>query len=183
MSKPTRIASINLKLPDDLKAKLKSKAEIKQQTVSKYIRELLPNYFDGTLCKGDVVINERKTFINSTEFLKLIVWMYSIKRSSKFKETQSDLDNYIGTLKKTTQHLPKDLVLEFDKVLFDLIRVTNEASKYSKDYKFADGYKSTPEFDYELLEKYILNYEKLIKFPSISGCDLLKGENDKRIIK
>ena len=88
MSKPTRIASINLKLPDDLKAKLKSKAEIKQQTVSKYIRELLSNYFDGTLCKGDVVINERKTFINSTEFLKLIVWMYSIKRSSKFKETQ-----------------------------------------------------------------------------------------------
>lgn len=174
MNKPTRKASINLKLPDELKAKLKSVAELKQQTVSKYMRELLSNYFDGSLCKGDVVKNERKTFINSTEFLKLIVWMYSIKRSKTYKQTQTDLDNYIETLKKIAQHFPNNLVKEFDKVLFDLIRVTNENSEYSKDYKFADGYNSTPEFNFEILEKYLFEFEKPIQFPSISRFGSLK---------
>ncbi|WP_282123082.1 hypothetical protein [Algibacter mikhailovii] len=159
MTKPTRQSSINLKLPDDLKEKTKIRAHIKQQTVSKFIRELLSSHFDGTLCKSDVDKNARQSFINSTEFLKLIVWMYTKKSSNAFKETQLDLESYIETLKKTAPHFPKELVSEFDKVLFDLIRVSKEESEYSKDYKFSKGYRSALEFNYELLEKYLLDFE------------------------
>jgi hypothetical protein len=166
MTKPTRQSSINLKLPDDLKEKTKIRADIKQQTVSKFIRELLSSYFDGTLCKSDVDKSERQSFINSTEFLKLIVWMYAKKSSNAFKETQKDLENYIETLKKTAPHFPKELVSEFDKVLFDLIRVSKEESEYFKDYKFSKDYKSTLEFNYELLEKYLLDFETPMIVPS-----------------
>lgn len=154
-------ASINLKLSENLKQRTKEKADLKQQTVSKYIRELLVNYFDGTLCISEMAKNQRKEFINSTEFLQLIVWMYSIRKLNKFKETQEELEGYISTLKKTQEHFPKNLVSEFDKVLLDLIRIANETSKYSKkDYKFADGYTSNPEFNFELLENYLFSYEK-----------------------
>ncbi|MFD1162874.1 hypothetical protein [Hwangdonia seohaensis] len=165
MNKPTRTASINLKLPDELKAKLKTKAEIKQQTVSKYIRELLSNYFDGSLCKNEMVRDEKKSFINSTGFLKLIVWMYSKKRSGTKIETQTDLDNYMGTLKKIEQHLPENLVKEFDKVLFDLLRVANLNSDCSSVFQFADGSSSTPQFDFEKFEKYIYQFEKPLTIP------------------
>ena len=72
------------------------------------------------------------------------------------------------------QYFPKDLVSEFDKVLFDLIRVINEDSIYPKEYKFANGYSSTPEFNFKLLEKYILNFEKPPKFPSLSALESFK---------
>jgi hypothetical protein len=174
MNKVKGQTSINLKLPEDLKQLTKEKADLKQQTVSKYIRELLSNYFDGTLCISEIAKNQRKEFINSTEFLQLIVWMYSIRKSNKFKETPGKLEGYISTLKKTQEHFPKNLVSEFDKVLLDLIRIENENSKYSKDYKFADGYSSNPEFNFEILENYLLSYESPIKPPPLSGTELLK---------
>lgn len=165
MSNDLGKASINLKMSDGLKEKIKTRADIRKQTVSKYIRELLSNYFDGSLCKAELDRNEKREYINSTEFLKLIVWIYSKKRSKEFKETTDDLDKFIGTLKKAELHLPKNLASELDKVLFDLIRVKNEASNYSKDYKFADGYSSSPEFNFEILEKYIRDYERPITVP------------------
>lgn len=165
MIKTTGEASINLKLSAELKEKIKIRADFRKQSLSKYIRELLSNYLDGSLCKGEMARNERKEFINSTEFLQLVVWMYTIKRSNKYKETATDLDKYIGTLKKTEQHLPKNLVSEFDKVLLDLIRVTNEASEYFKVYKFVDGDTSSLRFNFEVLENYLLNYERPITVP------------------
>lgn len=160
MNKVKGQASINLKLSEDLKKRTEEKADLKQQTVSKYIRELLSNYFDGTLCKDDIARNARKEFMNSIAFIQLIVWMYSKRKSAKFQEEPADLEKYIGTLKNTSNYLPNDLVLEFDKVLFDLIRVTNEESKYAKEYKFANGYSSTPQFNFELLENYLLNLKE-----------------------
>jgi len=52
-----------------------------------------------------------------------------------------------------------------------------------KEYKFVNSFSSTPEFNFELLEKYILNYENPTKVPSKKGIDLIKELNDKRIIK
>lgn len=163
-------SSINLKMSEDLKSEIKKKADLKQQTISKYIRDLLSGYFDGTLCKAEKARNARNEFVNSTEFLQLIIWMYSVKRSKKFKEILPDPQYYIETLKNTAHHLPKYIVNEFDKVLFDLIRVANLASGSTKDYKFTNGYTSTPEFNFELLEKYLLNYDKS---PSISAWNRL----------
>jgi len=50
--------------------------------------------------------------------------------------------------------------MEFDKVLSDVLRANDETLKYSKGYTFADGYSSTPEFNFELLENYLLTFEK-----------------------
>ncbi len=168
MSKTPNQSSINLKLSEELKEKVNHKAHLRQQTVSKFIRNLLSTYFDGTLCKGEITKNAKKEFINSTEFLQLVVWMYSKRKSKDFKEKTEELDGYVKTLKKVEERLPKDLAVEFDKVLFDILRVKNENSIYSKDYKFADGYSSTREFDFELLEKYLLNYDKQMKVPDLS---------------
>ncbi|MFL1012092.1 hypothetical protein [Flavisericum labens] len=158
------VTSINLKLSDELKEKVKNRAGLRKQTISKYVRELLSNYFDGSLCKGEIIKNEKKEFINSTDFLQLIVWIYSKRRSNTFKEQPGELEGYIGTLKKTADHFPKHLVLEFDKVLLDLIRVQNVTTDFGKDYKFADGYSYTPNFNFEILEKYLLNYSEKLSF-------------------
>jgi hypothetical protein len=174
MNKVISKASINLKLSDDLKEKIKSKADAKQQTVSQYMRQLLSNYYDGSLCKNEIAKNERKEFINSTNFLQLVVWMYSIKRSNKFKERQEDVDNYIRTLKKVDEHFPDNLIAEFNKVLSDLIRVTNENSIIYKDYKFANGYTSTPEFNFEILERYLLSFGIPIVVPSFKALEIIK---------
>lgn len=169
MSKPAYQPSINLKLSEDLKEKVNQRAAQKQQTVSKYIRELLSTYFDGTLCRSEIQRHAKKDFINSTVFLQLVVWMYSKRKTNGFKEKPEELDAYIKTLKNVEQHLPKDLAVEFDKVLFDVLRVKGETLKYSKEYRFADGYSSSPEFNFELFEKYLLNYEKPIALPSFPG--------------
>lgn len=160
--------SVNLKLSEELKQKINIRANFKNQTVSKYLRELLTNYFDGTLCIGEIEKNEKKEFINSTEFLQLIVWMYSKQKKSDFKERDKDLDGYVKTLKKVVTYLPEDLVQEFDKILMDILRVKNEESKYSKDYRFVTGYSSSPRFNFELFEKFIFSYEKP------SDIDLIK---------
>lgn len=85
-------ASINLKLPDDLKERVKNKSDLKQQTVSKYIRELLSNYFDGSLCKNEIAKNERKEFVGSTDFLQLVVWIYSKRKSNKYLEGDKNIE-------------------------------------------------------------------------------------------
>lgn len=183
MSNDIGKASINLKMSDELKEKIKIRANYRKQTLSKYLRELISNYFDGTLCKGEVARNETKEFINSTEFLQVVVWIYSKKGAKKVKETQTDLDKYIGILKKTEQYLPKHLISEFDKVLLDLIRVTNDVGVYSKEYKFVDGETSSLRFDFEVLEKYLLNYEKkIIITPSLFGNKSLMNIGDKKVL-
>lgn len=173
MSKAIRKASINLKLTDDLKEKVKSKADLKQKTVSKYIRDLLCSYYDGTLCKNEVAKDERKEFVNSTDFLQLVVWIYSKRKSSKYREGDKNIDKYIRTLKKTEEYLPRHLVTEFDKVLSDIIRSNNERLITSKDYTFANGYSSTPEFMFEVLERYLLNFGNPIVIPSMQGLDFI----------
>ena len=174
MDKAVRQASINLKLTDNLKEKIRHKAGLRNQTISKYIRELLSDYFEGTLCKRDIEKNQRHEFVNSTDFLQLVVWMYSKKRSNRLIEKKSEIENYIRTLKKIDCHLPKYLVDEFDKVLSDILRLNNEQSGYSKEFKFADGYTSSPEFNFELLEKYLLDFGKPLIVPSMEGTEFDK---------
>lgn len=159
--------SVNLKLSEELKQKINIRANFKNQTVSKYLRELLTNYFDGTLCIGEIEKNEKKEFINSTEFLQLIVWIYSKQKKSDFKESDKDLDGYIKTLKKVVTYLPEDLVQEFDKILMDILRVKNEESKYSKDYRFVNGYSSSPKFNFQLFEEFIFRYEKPVDIEAV----------------
>ena len=159
--------SINLKLSEELKQKINIKANFKNQTISKYLRELLTTYFDGTLCVGEIEKHEKKEFINSTEFLQLIVWMYSKREIKEFRESDKDLDGYVNTLKRISIYFSNALVLEFDKVLMDILRVKNEESKYSKDYRFVTGYSSSPKFNFQLFEEFIFRYEKPVDIEAI----------------
>ncbi|WP_452218390.1 ribbon-helix-helix protein, CopG family [Lacinutrix undariae] len=156
MSKGVVQPSINLKLSEELKRRIKEKSDFEGLTVSKYIRELLSNYLDGTLCVEEKEVVKEDTFFTSIDFLQLIVWMYSKRNKNSFQETEEDLDRYIRILKKIEMHLPKNLSIEFDKVLLDILRVKNEKSKYSKNYEFARSYSSSPEFNFMLLEAYLL---------------------------
>jgi len=58
------------------------------------------------------------------------------------------------------QYQPKHFVMEFDKVLLDVFRAKSATSNYSREYTFADGYSSTPEFNFSLLENYLLTLDK-----------------------
>lgn len=174
MNKALSTASINLKLSDELKEKIKSKAESKQQTVSQYMRDLLSNYYDGSLCKNEIAKNERKEFINSTEFLQLVVWIYSKRKSNKYRERDKNIEKYIRTLKKIEEHLSGYMVAEFDKVLSDIIRSENQKIIALKDYSFTNGYSSTPEFNFEILEKYLLDFGNPIVVPDMNGLEFIK---------
>lgn len=168
--------SVNLKLSEELKQKINSRANLKNQTVSKYLRELLTIYFDGTLCVGEIEKSKKKEFINSTEFLQLIVWMYSKREIREFRESDKDLDGYVNTLKRISTYFSDTLVLEFDKVLMDILRVKNEESKYSKDYRFVNGYSSSPKFNFQLFEEFIFRYEKPVDIDMIRELMRLKNK-------
>lgn len=173
MNKVISKASINLKLSDDLKEKIKRKADAKQQTVSQYMRALLAHYYDGSLCKNEIVKNERKEFINSTKFLQLVVWIYSKRKSNIYRESDKNIEKYIRTLKKVEEHLSTNLVTEFDMVLSDIIRSINTKPMVSKDYTFENGYHFTPEFNFEIFEKYLLNFGNPIVVPPMKGLESL----------
>jgi len=155
------IPSINLKLTEDLKAQIKKVAQDNNQTVSKFIRELVTDYMDGALYENAVAHYRDKAFINSTEFLQLIVLMYTKREKGRYEDTEKQLDDYISTLKKTEHNLPDDLVVEFDIVLFDLMRVKSKGSRSDKYFEFHKNYSYSPGFNYEKLEGYLLNDMKL----------------------
>lgn len=161
------VSSVNLKLSQELKNQIKKQAEENNQTVSKFIRELLIEYLDGTLYDNELAFYRGKEYINSTEFLQLVVWMYTKKNEQNCTSTESQLNSYISTLKKTEHNLPKDLVKEFDKVLLDTMRVINEESSANKYFKFSDALSYSPTFDFIKFEDYILNDLKLLNVVTI----------------
>lgn len=56
-------------------------------------------------------------------------------------------------------HFPKDLALEFDKVLFDIMRSQKEDLDSYKRYKFFDNYHDHQNFNLKKLEDYINNFK------------------------
>lgn len=159
--------SINLRLPALLKSKIKAKGLEKNQTVSKFIRELLTNYMEGTLFEKEIVNYKEQEFVNSTEFLQLIVWIYSCKNKVSFPPPDYFLEAYISTLKRIEQNLPTDLSKEFDKVLYDVLRLKNLKLPKDNFYYFCGNHGETTSFGYQVLEDYLLNYGREIKYADI----------------
>lgn len=152
--------SINFRLPIELKVKILKEADFHHQTVSNYIRDHMQSFLSGKLYEEEIAQYENHSFINSTDFLQLVVWMY--KKRDENKCTQEDTlkqDIYINTLKSISKDLPKDLVNEFDKVLLDLMKVKNEKARY-RNYDFCKlGYLYNDQFSYKKLEDYLLTVE------------------------
>lgn len=154
------VPSINLKLSEELKNRVEKSAQFKKQTISKFTRVLLTSYIEGTLCDKEIAYYREKEFISSTSFLQLVVWMYKKKEDKSCTSTVKQLEDYIRTLKQTDNHLPEDLVQEFDKVLEDLIRVKNGKLPFEREFKFSISSYSNPCFNYEKLEYYLLDTTK-----------------------
>jgi hypothetical protein len=152
--------SINFRVPELLKIDILREAAFLNKTVSTYLRDLLTEYLDGSLYRDEIAFYERNEFINNTEFIQLVIWMYSKRNNKKCTSTPAQLDDYIKTLKKIDGNLPDEFVSEFDKVLEDVLRVKKETSDYKKEYKFCQSSHFSPGFDYGKLEDYLLNEVK-----------------------
>lgn len=148
--------SINFRLPKKLKQRINKEAGINNLTVSNYIRNLLESYYDGELFEEEMFKYQRYEFIQSTDFIKLAVWMYSKRNDRKCTSTSDELDGYIRTLKNMEGYLQSHLVTEFDKVLQDLLRVKNTKNNEYPPFDFCYEYASN-KFNYTLLEAYIFN--------------------------
>jgi hypothetical protein len=147
--------SINFKLPQELRAQVEKEAKLANSTVSNYLRNHLADFYSGNLYDNKFSFNLSHDVINSAEFLQLLVWIFSKRRNEKCIATNDQLNRYIRTIKKLEGILPDSLVIEFDKVLMDLIRVQSDTSS-SRVFIFC-GQSTAPRFDYEKLENFVLN--------------------------
>jgi len=150
--------SINFRLSEELKKWVAEQAENQNRTVSNYLRDHLEEFMNGDL------YGYKEDFKNSTEFIKLIIWMYSKRDEKNCTTTMNQLDNYIRTLKKIGEEFPDYLEVEFDKVLFDVIRVRNEKPEYYKEFIFSNKSNTQTGFDYNKLENHLLikDYSNII---------------------
>ena len=148
--------SINFRLPKELREQIIQEAQLLNSTVSNYLRNHLDDFFSGKLYEKEIVFDQELKLINSAEFLQLVVWVFSKRRNEKCTSTNNELNSYIRTIKKLEGILPDNLVIEFDKILMDLIRVQGDTSQY-RVFKFCGQSYTTPTFDYEKLENFVLN--------------------------
>ena len=104
MAKKKRIInedpSINFRLPEVLKKKIKELAQKENKTVSKYLVGHLEGFIDGSLFEEEFTFEQEQKFMFSEEFMQLIVWMYSKRKRKECDETEYELNVYIDTLKR-----------------------------------------------------------------------------------
>jgi hypothetical protein len=151
--------TINFKLPLELKMQVTKEAQKLNCTVSNYIRNHLIEFLSGKLFEKEIAIYESLEFVNSTEFLQLIAWVLIKKKDEKCNSTEVQLNGYKRSIKKLEGNLPNDIIVEFDKVLGDLIRVQGDKGFIRSFRVFGNGY-TKPLFDYDKLEEFLLNEVK-----------------------
>lgn len=148
--------SINFRLPAELKTEIYREAAIQNKTVSNFLRDHLREFMSGSLYEKEIAHYKNNSFINSTEFLQLISWVFSKRNESNCVASDQQLDMYVKTIKRMDSNIPDDLVKEFDKVLVDLVKVRNDTSSY-RTFEFCRSSAYDSNFKYELLEKFLLN--------------------------
>jgi predicted DNA-binding protein len=160
--------SINFRLSKDLKRTIEDKAESKNITTSAYIRDLLERIHNGDYCYKEHVKEKINSFLFSREFMQLMIWIYSKKENKNMIEEDNELDNYIKTLKKVGGHIPRHLDREFDKVLYDVIKVRGEKHhNYFSFHSYSSG--NTTTFNLEEVEKFLLSDESINFFINVKG--------------
>jgi hypothetical protein len=148
--------SINFKLPKELREQVVREAELLNGTVSNYLRNHLIEFLSGRLYEKEIAFYKKQEFLNTTEFLQLVTWVFAQRRNDKCIATEAQLNSYKQTLKKLDSNLPESLVLEFDKVLIDLLRFQADPSS-NRAFKFCGNSYTNPLFDYGKLEHFLLN--------------------------
>lgn len=147
--------SINFKLPKELRELVLREAQSENSTVSNYLRNHLIEFLSGRLYEKEIEFYKKQEFLNTTEFLQLVTWVFTQRKDDKCSATEAQLNSYKQTLKKLDGKLPNTLVAEFDKVLVDLLRFQADSSS-SRVFKFSGNYYTNPLFDYGKLEHFLL---------------------------
>ncbi|MDV7186109.1 hypothetical protein R3X25_02345 [Lutibacter sp. TH_r2] len=86
--------------------------------------------------------------------MKLVTWIISQKLDPTCSLSNETLNELIQTLKKTNEHMPLYIVVEFDKVLADLLRVIQEHPS-TRSFYFCGTAFTKPTFNYKKLMDYI----------------------------
>jgi len=166
MAKKQRIKnedpSINFRLSPEMKKWVINEAISNNVTVSNYLRNHLEKFIDGTLYDEFNHFNDHLPFLKSIEFVQLITFVFSKRKNRDCTSTHRQLGEYIKTIKQmSNEDLPSKIISEFDKVLIDLIKIKNENESLSYvRFKFCEISYSNTNFNYELLEEYLLNEVK-----------------------
>jgi len=149
--------SINFKLSEELKKKIKELAQGENKTVSKYLINHFESFIDGSLFEDELDLENGIKFKFSEEFMQLIVWMYSKRVNLKCEEKRFELREFVTTLKRINNIFPAEIEAEFDKVLQNVIGVINKPSS-NGEFTFArsgdDG------FNFKGFENYLLKGER-----------------------
>lgn len=148
--------SINFKLPKELREQVIREADLLNSTVSNYLRNHLIEFLSGRLYEKEIALYKKQEILNTTEFLQLVTWVFVQRKNDKCIATEAQLNSYKQTLKKLEGKLPNSIVLEFDKVLVDLLRFQVDLSS-SRAFKFGGNSYTNPLLDYSKLEHFLLN--------------------------
>lgn len=154
--------SINFRLSPELKKWITNKAISENKTVSNYLRDHLQSYMDGNLLENQMGSYYEILFVNTTRFLQLVAFVFAKRHNSECKSTIKQLNHHIRTIKEMEiEVVQPEVVEEFDKVLEDLIRVKNmDRTSNAPTFKFCESSNSNQNFNYSLLENYLLNFLK-----------------------
>lgn len=150
---------LSIRIPKKLKNKLIDNAHQKGITLSENVNLILMEY--TTEPQNEEIDNQTLfdiEFSNSNEFIYLTSWVFD-----KIKNPYHDGgNNELEDLKTITLEVIKNncfpfyLRKEFEKVLFDLLRVINENESKDQRFKFCELY-SQDAFDYTYLRDYLRN--------------------------
>jgi hypothetical protein len=152
--------SINFRLPEELKAEIYKEASRLNKTVSIFLRDHLTEFMDGSLYAREIAYYKDNSYVNSTEFLQLITWMYSKRNNNTCIASNEQLNKYIKTIKRMDFSIPINLEREFDKVLVDLVRVRDDKGSLYRSFYFCNSSLYDANFNYEVLENFLLNVLK-----------------------
>ena len=168
-------SSLNFRVSNELKAIIVDKAQNKKITTSEYVRDLLESVHNGDYCYKEQMKEKINSFLFSREFMQLLVWIYSKNENREKTEKDAELDRYIKTLKQVDGHMPDGIVNEFDKVLYDIIRVKTESVEL---YSFNSYYSvDKKKFNSEKVKEFLLNDLSINMYISVKGMKNIETPN------
>ena len=157
--------SINFKLSQELKHIIEEKAVEKNVTISSYVRDLLESVHSGEYCQKEDIKSEINSFLFSKEFLQLMIWIYSKKQNNALIETPNQMEGYLKTLKRLDGFLPNELVMEFDKVMTNIIKKRTEGYSNYTTFEFHRySIENINTFNLKAVESFLLHDNNLNTF-------------------
>ena len=153
------LPSINFKLSRELKQWITEQASDENLTVSNFLRKELTATMNGDSITVDKDEYYEQSLVGSHRFLSLMIWMYTKRVENKCKIDNNKLGKYIDTLKEIRNIFPKDIEVEFEKVLLDTLKVRSKKSESDRVFKFGRDYHSLRDHNtvnFERIENYLL---------------------------